>query len=136
MKGRKPNLTVIEGGKARAKTPAAPAWLSEEAKAEWKRAAPQLGARKLLTPDMLATLESYCVAVGIVRETETIMQADGRLVTVNGVSKTHPAFKMQSGAMREARLLAAELGLTPHRRGLKGKDDGKQIDGWADDLLA
>ncbi|MCH8683889.1 phage terminase small subunit P27 family [Pedomonas mirosovicensis] len=135
MKGRKPKLTVIDGGTVRGKCPSAPAWLTPQAKAEWKRAAPELHGRNLLSSDTLATLESYCVAVGVVRECEEIMGRDGRLIDTEDGPKPHPAFKMQSAAMREARLLAAELGLTPHRRGSKGKDEGRKNDDWAD-LLA
>lgn len=58
------------------------------------------------------------------------------VITSADGTKPHPAFRMQSAAMREARLLAAELGLTPHRRGTKGKDEGKANDGWDADLLA
>jgi len=135
MKGRKPKLAVIDGDYAPGRCPSAPAWLSSQAKAEWKRAAPQLHGRKLLSADTLATLESYCVAVGIVRECEEIMGREGRMVATEDGSKPHPAFKMQSAAMREARLLATELGLTPHRRGTKGKE-GNSSDGWDADLLA
>jgi P27 family predicted phage terminase small subunit len=136
MKGRKPQLTAIDGGTVRGKCPSAPSWLTAQAKAEWKRAAPELHGRKLLSADTMATLESYCVAVGVVREAEEIMGREGRMVTTEKGPAAHPAFRMQSAAMREARLLAAELGLTPHRRGLKGKDEGKSTDGWDADLLA
>lgn len=134
VKGKKPKLTVIHGGFVAGKCPAAPSWLSAHAKAEWKRAAPQLHSRGLLTPDTLATLESYCLAVGAVRELEETMQTEGRILKVEGEVKTHPAFRMQGAAMREARLLASELGLTPHRRGA-GKEKGP-ADGWDADLLA
>lgn len=132
MKGRKPKLTVIQGGRVPGKCPAAPSWLSAHAKAEWKRAAPQLHSRGLLTPDSLATLESYCVAVGAVRELEEIMQREGRIIEIDGVQKTHPAFRMQGVSMRESRLLACEFGLTPHRRSA-GKEE-LPADGWDADL--
>lgn len=135
MRGRKPNLTVIEGGAATGRCPSPAAWLSVHAKAEWRRSAPRLHSRKLLSTDTLATLESYCVAVGIIRESEETMAKDGRMVTTEEGMKPHPAFKMQSAAMREARLLAAELGLTPHRKG-KPVEGGKQNDEWDGDLLA
>ena len=117
MRGRKPNLKVIEGGTAPGRCPVAPSWLTPQAKAEWKRSAPQLHARKLLTPDTLATLESYCIAIGLVRECEDIMSSEGRMVKGKNGAKPHPPFKMQGAAMREARLLAAELGLTPEGGG-------------------
>jgi len=136
MKGRKPKLAVIDGGSVPGKCASAPSWLTPQAKAEWRRAAPELFHRNLLAADTLATLESYCVAVGMVRETEEIMGREGRMVMAESGPKPHPAFRMQSAAMREARLLAAELGLTPHRRGIKGKDEGKSHDNWDADLLA
>lgn len=136
MRGRKPNLKVIEGGAAKGRCPSPSSWLTEPAKSEWRRAAPQLHMRDLLTPDTMATLESYCVAVGLVRECEEIMGREGRLVSTEEGSKPHPVFKIQSAAMREARLLAAELGLTPHRRGKAPDGKGKSNDEWEGDLLA
>lgn len=136
MKGRKPGLAVIDGGSVRGECPSAPAWLTAQAKAEWKRAAPELFGRKLLTDDTQAMLESYCVAAGMVREAEEIMAKEGRIITTEKGLSPHPAFRMQSAAMREARLLAAELGLTPHRRGLRGDAERKADDGWDADLLA
>lgn len=135
MRGRKPKLTLVEGRATSNRCPCPPVWLPDAAKAEWRRVAPVLNARGSLGPDMLATLESYCLAVGQVRETEEAMQRDGRTVEVAGQGvKLHPAFRIQAGAMREARLLAAELGLTPHRRPTEaGKEKG---DGWDADLLA
>ncbi|MFL7903975.1 phage terminase small subunit P27 family [Azospirillum argentinense] len=116
--------------------PSPPSWLAPHAKKEWKRAAKELHERRLLSDDTLATLESYCVAVGQVREFEETMQAEGRTVKTDKGVKPHPAFRMQGNAMREARLLAAELGLTPHRRGVKGGNDEDEGDGWDPDLLA
>jgi P27 family predicted phage terminase small subunit len=136
MKGRKPKLTVIDGGTVRGKCPSAPSWLTPQAKAEWKRSAPELFNRNLLAADTMATLENYCVAAGVVRETEEMMGREGRMIATAEGPKPHPAFRMQSAAMREARLLAAELGLTPHRRGVKGKEKGQADDGWDADLLA
>lgn len=136
MKGRKPNLRVIDGTPVKGRCPSPAAWLSEQAKAEWKRAAPQMHSRNLLTVDVLAMLESYCIAAGLVRECEEIMGREGRMVTTESGERPHPAFKMQSAAMREARLLASELGLTPHRKGQQSEGKGKPTDDWDSDLLA
>lgn len=135
MRGVKPKLVVLDGGRVPGKCPPAPAWLAKHAKAEWKRTAPQLHGRGLLSPDTLATLESYCAAVGMVRETEETMQREGRTIDTDKGPKAHPAFRIQTAAMREARLCAAELGLTPHRRG-KSDAKGPAADGWDSDLLA
>lgn len=140
---------AVEAANPPKRCPAPPSWLAPHAKKEWKRAGKELHTRGLLADDMLATLESYCIAVGQVREFEETMRAEGRTVKVfkevTGLEgktelievgvKVHPAFRMQGNAMREARLLAAELSLTPHRRGLKGNPEGGDDDGWDPDLL-
>lgn len=133
MKGEKPKLIPIEGSLG--KCPSAPSWLTSQAKAEWRRTAPELFKRKLLVRDMLASLESYCVAAGQVREAEEVMATGGRIQETDAGSKPHPMLKVQATAMREARLLAAELGLTPHRR-IKGKEESKKNDKWDASLLA
>lgn len=136
MKGRKPKLTVIEGGATQRKCPGAPAWLPLHAKREWNRVAPELHARQLLGADTMATLESYCIAIGVMREHQEITTKDRDLFggpTKHGMQSS----KMMFAAMREARLLAAELGLTPHRRGPVEKPKNKDnADGWDADLLA
>src|SRR5690625_219188 len=135
MRGRRPDPPELVDPPS-SRCPSPPAWLAPHAKAEWKRAAPELHRRRLLQKDTLATLESYCTAVAQVRECEEIMVSEGRTVTTDSGPKRHPAFSIQSSAMREARLLAAELGLTPQRRGKQQVDDGGAGDGWDDDLLA
>jgi P27 family predicted phage terminase small subunit len=136
MRGRKPSLQVIDGGNVPGRSPAAPAWLPDHAKAEWRRVVPEMQRRKLLSADMLATLESYCIATGTIRECEETMARDGRIISGEDGPKPHPAVRIQNAAMREARLLAAELGITPHRRHINGGgDDAGKGGGW-DDLLA
>ncbi len=86
--------------------PAAPAWLSKHAKAEWRRIMPLLVERKILTVADMGSVENYCVAIGRVREIEQLLKAgiDAKLV------------RMQDAAIKTARQLAAELGLTPVSR--------------------
>lgn len=114
--------------------PSPPSWLSDYAKAEWKRVAPELFTRKLLAPDTMATLESYASAAGTVRECEIILNQQGRIVETDAGPKKHPAFTVQMAAMREVRLFAGELGLTPNRRPKNTGDEGKG-DGWDSELL-
>ena len=134
MKGRK--SAPAESERPAKRCPPPPSWLSPHAKKEWKRAAKELHGRKLLADDVLATLESYCVAVGLVRECEELMAKEGRIVASESGPKPHPAFRMQQAAMREVRLYAAELGLTPHRRGAKGGESEDDNGGWDSDLLS
>lgn len=124
MRGTKPRL-VIDNDPV-TKAPAAPGWLSVDAKKEWRRIMPVLMKRRILTTGDLGSVENYCIAIGQVREAERSIQAiglvittyketdDGSLVPLD--AKRNPAVGIQSDAMTRARLLAAELGLTPVSR--------------------
>jgi len=135
MKGRKPTLRVMDGSRAAGRCPSPPGGLCHHGTAEWKRVAPLLHGRGQLTDDTLATVESYCRAVGLSRTYNEMMTAEGHVIQTDKGPVSHPAFKMLMGAMREARLLASELALTPHRRGTASKEKDKS-DGWESDLLA
>lgn len=104
MKGRKPQLAVDTN--ALDASTKAPSWLSKHAKAEWRRVMPELAKRRILTLADLGCLESYCIAIGRIRELEILLRAgiDPKLC------------RMQDKAMVTARQLAAELGLTPVSR--------------------
>lgn len=136
MRGTKPHLVVDNG--AVKTVPNAPGWLSKDAKAEWRRVIGPLVERRILTVADLGSLENYCTAIGQVREMERHLQEHGHVfeafkATENGVvslgMKRNPAVGIQSDAMTRARLLAAELGLTPVSRSRPairedGDDDG------------
>ncbi|MCC0067111.1 MAG: phage terminase small subunit P27 family [Rhodovulum sp.] len=133
MRGAKPHL-VIDNGAVRS-APRVPSWMSKEAAAEWRRVVPILVERRILTRADLACLENFCVAVGQVREMERHLQQHGHVfeaykVTDDGLEiclglKRNPAVGIQSDAMTRARLLAAELGLTPVSRSRPAiRDDG------------
>jgi P27 family predicted phage terminase small subunit len=104
MRGRKPELAGDANAVATIIAP--PAWLSKHAKAEWRRVMPELVKRRILTPADFGSLESYCVASGRIRDIEKLLKAgiDPKL------------FRMQDAAIKTARQLAAELGLTPVSR--------------------
>lgn len=120
MRGRKgnPQAPLSEALKD---PPAAPDWLTEEARAEWDRVAPVLVSRQALTMDNLATLEGYCLAIGTVRRSQKAIATDGETVrTPSGIVRRHPAYQTLFQAQTEARRLAAELGLTPASRSKTG----------------
>jgi P27 family predicted phage terminase small subunit len=104
MRGRKPELTGDPSTVTGIIAP--PAWLSKYSKAEWRRVMPELFKRQILTNADLGSLESYCIAIGRIRELEKVLRAglDPKL------------FRMQDQAIKTARQLAAELGLTPVSR--------------------
>ena len=113
MKGTKPKLRTDAA--ALDELPA-PAWLSDGAAAEWARVMPILAERRILTAADLGSLENYCTAIGQVGEMERHLQEHGHVIEVEGLWKRNPAVGVQSDAMTRARLLAAELGLTPVSR--------------------
>lgn len=138
MRGVKPHL-VVDNGAVR-KAPSTPAWLSRDAKAEWRRVLPILIERRILTKADLASLENYCTAIGQVREMERHLQENGHVVEVFKLDsegekislgmKRNPAVGIQSDAMTRARLLAAELGLTPvsrSRPAIRDDDDDDSL---------
>lgn len=115
LRGVKPALSPAR--EPLTKEPAAPKWMTADARAEWKRIMPRLIADRIITKADLTGVENYCVATGRVREIE-------RLFAAGGLDKT--LFGMQNRAMQTARQLAAEYGLSPVSRtrvGAAGTDD-------------
>lgn len=104
MRGRKPELTA--DASALDATTKPPSWLSKHARQEFKRVMPELAKRRILTTADLGSLESYCVAMGRVRELELLLRAGIDLKIL----------RAQDKSMVTARQLAAELGLTPVSR--------------------
>lgn len=114
MRGRRP-ATLVAGDLDQ--QPAPPSWLDADGLAEWERVAPILSSeRKVLTVADLATLASYCAAVGQVAAASRIIAAEGLTFMTDKGPRKHPAVAIQNGAMTQARLLAGELGLTPTSR--------------------
>lgn len=114
MRGAKPDIQAAQEA-VKSSLPA-PAWLSKDAKAEWRRVIPILAKRRILTEADLGSLENYCVAIGQVREMQRVIGKEGHVVTTQRGPRAHPAVRIQSDAMTRSRLLAAELGLTPVSR--------------------
>ena len=96
--------------------PAAPAWLPKAGKDEWKKVAPDLMARGLLTDTDTTALANYCVAVARVQECAKILIRGAMIKAPDKTPKAHPAVRMQHQYLETARRYAAELGLTPVSR--------------------
>lgn len=111
MRGRKP-ASIATSGKATTISTTPPSWLSRDAKTEWRRVVPLLNERRTITAADLGSLESYCTAIGTMREAQRILNAEG--LVVNG--KRNAAFSIMNCSQTTARLCAAELGLTPVSR--------------------
>lgn len=129
MRGVKPHLVVDNS--AVSKAPPAPSWLSADAKREWKRVVPVLVERRILTTADLGSLENYCMAIGTIREMERQLQSDGYVIDTEKGAKRHPGVGIRDSAVIQARLLAAELGLTPvsrSRPAVRGESAGDDLD--------
>lgn len=127
MKGTKPSMKTDNSAIRSVKPP--PKWMSADSKAEWKKVFPSLVERRILTVADLGSLEHYCIAVGTVREMERKLQAEGYVFVGENGLKRHPATVVRSEAMTQARLLAAELGLTPVSRSRPAiRDDDEKDD--------
>ncbi|ASP68306.1 phage terminase small subunit P27 family [Sinorhizobium meliloti] len=110
LRGVKPSLAPDRAPLTKA--PPAPKWMTDEARAEWKRIMPRLIEDRIITKADLTGVENYCVAVGRVREIEALFRTSGTLDKV--------LFGMQNRAMQTARQLAAEYGLSPVSRARVG----------------
>ena len=133
MKGRKPKSGPPQDKAAIETVPRAPAWMSKDAKAEWRRIMPLLVERRILTEADMGSVENYCMAIGSARQADAELQATGYTYPgPNGDIKRNPASLVLKDAMQTARQLAAELGLTPVSRSRPSIRDDADAD---DDLL-
>jgi P27 family predicted phage terminase small subunit len=148
VKGAKPHIRIEKD--VLSDTPA-PAWFSLAAREEWERVTPLLVERKILTRADLGILESYCMALGQSRDMERELQREGVLVKIYALDKEgaailddrkkpvlakiikNPAVAIQKDAMNTARLLGAELGVSPVSRSrptIGGDDDQDGLFDW------
>lgn len=148
MKGAKPHIRIERD--VLTDTPA-PAWFSLAAREEWERVVPLLVERKILTRADLGILENYCMSIGQARDMERELQRSGPLIKLyaldkNGVAvldgdgkpvlakiSKNPAVQIQKDAMNSARLLGAELGVSPVSRSrptVGGDDDQDGLFDW------
>ncbi|WP_457660947.1 phage terminase small subunit P27 family [Sinorhizobium medicae] len=131
MRGRKPEITALDG--ALSKAPPPPKWLPAHGKAEWRRVVPQLVADRKIAAHELGTVESYCLAVANMRQAEEAVATHGMTyVSPTGELKRRPETMLLKENLEAARRLAAELGLTPASRtknkgGAPGDDDNDAL---------
>lgn len=97
-------------------TPECPKHLCKLARQEWERVVPLLEASRVLTLIDQATLADYCAAHALaIRATRAYRKAGLTIVTPQGILR-HPAVGIAIAARAQARLLAAEFGMTPAAR--------------------
>jgi P27 family predicted phage terminase small subunit len=96
--------------------PKCPAWLSEHAKAEWKRITKEVGDLKVLSLGERGALEQYCDTYGKWRECNETIKADGQWYSTNHGLAEHPAAKAHRVYAGMCQKLLCEFGLTPSSR--------------------
>lgn len=107
LEGTRPKYDAIHIPRPRPVAPRCPAWLSIEAKREWKALAPVLDRSGLLTEADGTAFAAYCAAVGLMRAAvadQAATPGDWR----KGVAVRE--------AMKMVRLLGSDFGLNPVSR--------------------
>ena len=94
-----------------------PSWMNREEKKVWRRLAPELERRGLLTGLDVAAFASLCTAFVVVRELGAIVARDGLTVTDRrGRVSSHPAIREKMKWEKEVLCWLKEFGLTPNSR--------------------
>jgi P27 family predicted phage terminase small subunit len=94
-----------------------PAGLTERAAAEWRRLAPDLVAKGVLTVWDVSLFVTYCDAVAQYENARRAVAEDGILTTgQKGNQVTNPAVRVQRDAAETMRRVGALFGLTPSDR--------------------
>jgi len=117
--------------------PSAPDWLDKAARAEWERIVPELDAIGLLTKVDGFVLGAYCSRLSAWIALEKKIAKRGAVYKItstmgNSYYKARPEVAIAKEYLRDVRILAAELGLTPSARASmhssKDSDDGSDLD--------
>lgn len=104
--------------KPRPVAPTCPAWLSAEAKREWRRIARELERLGLLTQVDRAALAGYCQNYARALEAERVLSEEGlTFTTEKGYVMQRPEVAIAQKAWQLVRAFGAEFGLTPSSRG-------------------
>ena len=148
QRGRKPKptaLKVLEGNPGKrplnlyepapeSKLPECPAWLEEEAKAEWERLAVPMHNLGLLTELDIAAFAAYCQAYARWKEAVEFISQHGSIVkTKNGFWQQVPQVTISHANQKIMLQAAAEFGLTPSARsriiaGNAAQDQASEMD--------
>jgi P27 family predicted phage terminase small subunit len=119
MRGGKPKGRIVPFRRPDG-VPTPPTWLTAGAKREWTRAAADLSRRGLLFDGALASLATYCALVDQIEGFGKILAAEGAM---GPDGKAHDAHRAMLATAAQARMLAAELGLSvvSRTRSFQGK---------------
>ena len=93
-----------------------PRFLSKEAKAEWRRIAPELTRLGLLTPLDRAAFAAYCQSYAHWVKAETLLNKGILVKGAKGQIVASPLFWISTSASKMMLKFAVEFGLTPSSR--------------------
>ena len=96
--------------------PQPPTYLTDAAKAEWRRVAPACVELGVLTQTDLRALELLCSALAQEAELVAALSRDGPTVGGVGTTKANPAGRLLCETRAHALRLMSEFGLTPKGR--------------------
>lgn len=96
--------------------PVRPGWLDAEGKREWDLVVPQLAACGILATIDAAMLADYCAAHSLAVRATKRYQREGLMVADGDRRVKNPLIKVAQEARAQARLLAAEFGLSASSR--------------------
>lgn len=102
--------------KPAAATPKPPSWLSASAKREWRRVAPELHKRGLLTELDRQALAHYCQAVARMEEAEKALKDGLSYEAPGGRQYLKPEYHVVVDCQKEIRQLCTLFGLAPSAR--------------------
>lgn len=109
--------------------PSPPRWLGAVARAEWRRIAPLLHSRGLLSRRHSASLAAYCRAYGEMVEAQREIEARGRFIeTTNGNWIQAPWVGAANKAADQLRGYLVEFGLSPSAEVRIGASSGGSED--------
>ncbi len=114
-----PGKRPLKGNNAKPRSvaPDCPDWLSAEAKAEWKRLAPELERLGLLTLLDRAAFSCYCQSFAHWVQAQRVLREHGTMyVTGSGRVRERPEVAIAGSFLKLMRAFAVEFGLTPSSR--------------------
>ena len=117
LKGNPGKRKIKKAPKAAPARPSCPAWLDEDAKAEWARVAPELERLGLLTHLDRAALTCYCVSYSDWVSLQKFLNEKGLMyVTPAGRLRERPEVALADQAMKAVLTWAREFGMMPAGR--------------------
>jgi P27 family predicted phage terminase small subunit len=123
-KHRPTALVGIEGGKRRPNEPQPgnatvrmPRGMTVRAKEQWRKLAPDLIAKGVLTAWDVDLFMLYCESWSFWEQARRLIADEGPLIPgAHGNKVTHPAVRIQRDAVEQIRRLGAQFGLSPSDR--------------------